>query len=489
MSAAHVVVADDDPRKSSVLSWVLRERGYEVSAVRVGDELIEALRARPADLVLLDANGRVAAVDEALRKLRAEQMGGDVPVIVAGIADAQHAATVLRHGADDWLPKPLQVGELLARVDVLVSARSEIRDVRLALLRREEELQRAQDDIATTRQLVEILNEVTAELTAAEIYRVLARRVARALDLRHCSIVLASAGDSTGTVVATFDDPSITDLQVQIDRYPELLAALRSNRVVLVPDVMQDPMFAGVRELWKREGRTAPVRSVLAIPFALDRRRSGIFFLRTERGERALSAEDSDFAEIVIRAAVAAIRRAQALESTRADNRRLEELATTDALTRLLNRRALLDRLSVEVDRARRFKQQLSLLMVDIDHFKSVNDQHGHLVGDAILREMGTLLNGAVRTVDVVARYGGEEFVLILPETSTEGARVFGERLRERIAEHRFDLGTEPIFHLTCSVGVASFPSPRVASTEDLFARADEALYRAKSGGRNQVCT
>jgi two-component system, cell cycle response regulator len=364
-----------------------------------------------------------------------------------------------------------------------------MRDVRLALLRREEELQRAQDDIATTRQLVEILNEVTAELTAAEIYRVLARRVARALDLRHCSVVLASAGDSTGTVVATYDDPLITDLQVQIDRYPELLAALRSNRVVLVADVMQDPMFSGVRELWKREGRTAPVRSVLAIPFALDRRRSGIFFLRTERGERALSAEDSDFAEIVIRAAVAAIRRAQALESTRADNIRLEELATTDALTRLLNRRALLDRLSVELDRARRFKQQLSLLMVDIDHFKSVNDQHGHLVGDAILRDMGTLLNGAVRTVDVVARYGGEEFVVILPETSTDGAAVFGERLREKIAEHRFDLGTEPIFHLTCSVGVASFPSPRVASTEDLFARADEALYRAKSGGRNQVCT
>jgi len=489
MSAAHVVVADDDPRKSSVLTWVLLERGYQVSAVPVGDALIETLRDGPVDLVLVNANGRAAAVDDVLKRVRAEQQGGDVPVIIAGIADAAHAATVLRNGADDWLGKPMQIGELLARVDVLLSARSEMRDVRLALLRREEELQRAQDDIATTRQLVEILNEVTAELTAAEIYRVLARRVARALDLRHCSVVLASTGDSTGTVVATYDDPSITDLQVQIDRYPELLAALRSNRVVLVADVMQDPMFTGVRELWKREGRTAPVRSVLAIPFALDRRRSGIFFLRTERGERALSAEDSDFAEIVIRAAVAAIRRAQALESTRADNIRLEELATTDALTRLLNRRALLDRLSVELDRARRFKQHLSLLMVDIDHFKSVNDQHGHLVGDAILREMGTLLNGAVRTVDVVARYGGEEFVVILPETSTDGAAVFGERLRERIAEHRFDLGTEPIFHLTCSVGVASFPSPRVASTEDLFARADEALYRAKSGGRNQVCT
>ncbi len=162
-------------------------------------------------------------------------------------------------------------------------------------------------------------------------------------------------------------------------------------------------------------------------------------------------------------------------------------MATTDALTRLLNRRALLERLSVEVDRARRFKQQLSLLMVDLDHFKNINDQYGHLGGDAILRQMGALLNGAVRTIDVVARYGGEEFVLILPETSTDGAAVFGERMREKVSEHQFEV--DHAVHLTCSVGVATFPSSRVASTEDLFARADEALYRAKSGGRNQVCT
>ena len=488
--AAHVIVADDDPVKSSVLSWVLRERGYEVSAVR-NDMLVEVLRTSPADLVLLGggSNGQAAGVSDTLRKIRLDDRTGDIPVIIAGVSDAQHAANVLRIGADDWVSQPLRLADLLARVAALLSARAEMRDIRLRLIRREEELQRAQDDIATSRQLVEILNEVTAELTAAEIYRVLARRVARALDLRHCSIVLASAGDSTGTVVATYDDPAISDLQVRIDRYPELLTALRTNRVVLVPDVLKDPMFKEVRQLWKLEGRTAPVRSVLAIPFTLDRRRSGLFFLRTERGERALSTEDADFAGIVIRAAVAAIRRAQALESTRADNRRLEELATTDSLTRLLNRRALLERLSVEVDRARRFHQHLSLLMVDIDHFKSINDQHGHLVGDAILREMGSVLGGAARTVDVVARYGGEEFVLIVPETALDGAVVFGERLRETVAEHRFDLGSEPIFHLTCSVGVATFPSPRVASPEDLFARADEALYRAKSGGRNQVCS
>jgi diguanylate cyclase (GGDEF)-like protein len=125
--------------------------------------------------------------------------------------------------------------------------------------------------------------------------------------------------------------------------------------------------------------------------------------------------------------------------------------------------------------------------MVDLDHFKAVNDQHGHLGGDAILRQVGTLLAGTIRTIDVVARYGGEEFVLILPETATDGAEVFAERLRETISGHQFDIGGDSNLHLTCSVGVATFPSTRVASTEDLFARADEALYRAKSGGRNQV--
>jgi two-component system cell cycle response regulator len=473
-----------------VLSWVLRDRGYEVTTVTTvtpGDALLTALRARPADLLVLDGSA-AAPTDETVRRVRQDDRLHDVPIIVTDCASSEDAERMLRTGANDWLPRPLVVAELLARVDAQVRLRSEVRRLRDALARKDEELRRVLEDMASTRQLVEILNEVTADLTAAEIYRVLARRVARALDVRHCSIVLGEPGETTGTIVAAFDDPTVTDLQVQIERYPELATALRLGRPVLVGDVLQDPMFADVRELWRNEGRTPPVRSVLVIPFTLDRRRVGLFFLRTERGERVLTDEDASFAEVVIKAAVAAIRRAQALESTRADNRRLEELATTDSLTRLLNRRALLERLSVEVDRARRFHQQLSMLMVDIDHFKAINDQYGHLVGDDVLRQMGTQLSGDVRTVDIVARYGGEEFVLILPETGEEGATVFAERLRERIERHDFELGDGRIFHLTCSVGVATFPSSRVASTEDLFARADEALYRAKSSGRNRVC-
>jgi diguanylate cyclase (GGDEF)-like protein len=214
-----------------------------------------------------------------------------------------------------------------------------------------------------------------------------------------------------------------------------------------------------------------------------------VLFLRTDHTERQLTPDDMEFADVVMRAAVATIRRAQALETTRADNRRLEALATTDPLTRVLNRRALLDRLNAEVDRVRRFNGVLSLLVIDVDHFKPVNDTYGHLAGDSVLRQLGALLDDAVRTVDIVARYGGEEFVMLLPETNREGGILFAERLRDRIASKPFDVGIEKPVHLTVSIGIASFPSPRVTTTEDLFARADEALYRAKSGGRNRVCT
>jgi diguanylate cyclase (GGDEF)-like protein len=243
-----------------------------------------------------------------------------------------------------------------------------------------------------------------------------------------------------------------------------------------------------MRQVWTLERKKIVIQSVAAIPFAIDRWRSGVLFLRTDRDQRRLTNEDIAFAEVAVRAAVAAIRRAQALETTRADNRRLEALATTDPLTRVLNRRALLDRLNAEVDRARRYDSGLTMLLLDVDYFKQINDTAGHLAGDNVLRQLGALLEDAMRKVDVVARYGGEEFVALLPETSADGGVAFAERLRERIEAQEFTVSSERTVHLTVSIGIATFPSARVESTEDLFARADEALYRAKSAGRNRVC-
>ena len=171
-----------------------------------------------------------------------------------------------------------------------------------------------------------------------------------------------------------------------------------------------------------------------------------------------------------------------------ADNARLEQLAQTDPLTQLLNRRALTERINAEMERALRYDSSLSLLMVDLDHFKRINDTYGHLVGDDVLRDFAKLLTATIRTTDVVARYGGEEFLVLLPEADEAGAEHFAERIRAAVEKQEFGARVgHPALKLTASIGVATFPAARIESLEDLLARADAALYRAKADGRNRV--
>jgi two-component system cell cycle response regulator len=194
-----------------------------------------------------------------------------------------------------------------------------------------------------------------------------------------------------------------------------------------------------------------------------------------------------EFAESVIKAAVAVIQRAQALETSRADNARLEALAHTDPLTQTLNRRAMMLRLTAEVDRVRRYDSVVTLLLLDLDHFKKINDTYGHLVGDEVLREVATLLSHAVRSVDVVARYGGEEFALILPGVRSGRAQDLLERFRRVVAATPIHLSGRPRpVSVTISIGVASFPEDGVAAAE-VLACADRRLYDAKEGGRDRV--
>jgi diguanylate cyclase (GGDEF)-like protein len=479
-----VVIAEGQPVVAGALSWLLREQGYAVTAVGDSGELFANIERVVPDVIVVDGDV-VLGDSELLARLRSDARWNDVRVIIAALEDR---TTGLPWGADDFVSKPFRVPELLGRVRTQLRASGQLREARAALRDAATELDRARGDAVNNRRLIDILHEVTGDLTAAEIYGILTSRVAKALGISHCAVVLARAGETVGIVAAAADNSRIHDVEVSLDRYPEIAAALESDHVVLVDDTMTHPLFAELREVWTRERKRIVLQSVAAVPFAIDRTSTGVLFLRTDHGERRLTLDDIEFAEVAIRASVAAIRRAQALETTRADNRRLEALATTDPLTRVLNRRALLDRLNAEVDRARRYDSGLTMLLLDVDYFKQINDTAGHLAGDSVLRQLGALLEDAMRKVDVVARYGGEEFVAILPETSADGGVAFAERLRERIEAQEFNVNHERTVHLTVSIGIATFPSARVESTEDLFARADEALYRAKSAGRNQVC-
>lgn len=162
-------------------------------------------------------------------------------------------------------------------------------------------------------------------------------------------------------------------------------------------------------------------------------------------------------------------------------------MTIVDGLTQIHNKRALFEALEKELMRARRYERDLSLLMFDIDFFKRINDQYGHLAGDHVLRELARIVSERIRREEVFARYGGEEFVILLPETPLPGAAALAESLRARVANHAFVFQGERI-PVTVSIGTALLgENDKVAA--DLIQRADEKLYEAKRGGRNRVCS
>lgn len=168
----------------------------------------------------------------------------------------------------------------------------------------------------------------------------------------------------------------------------------------------------------------------------------------------------------------------------------LHVMATYDSLTGLLNRRAVYERAQSELERASRERQSISLVMLDIDHFKSVNDQHGHLTGDQALRLVAGTIAQNKRSYDWAGRWGGEEFLLVLPQTTMEEAGYIAERMRQSVAVLNFPLANGKYLKLHISLGVSSTDSNRARppTLGELLQQADDALYQAKNQGRNKVC-
>jgi len=469
-----ILVADDDQSLVRTLTWILEKEGYEVVVALGGENLVGALEQQQPNLLLLDIMMPKTDGLQLLQRLKTDDRFRDLPVLMISSMPPEEATVrALGLGAADFIPKPFRVRELVARVK--------------AHLRSAHELGQAREDAQSRAAIVDILQEVTDSLKPDEIYHILARRIARVLQISKCSLVLAKPGDTTGVVVTAYENPMLRNLPVELARYPEIHRALTEGRPVLIEDVATDPLYAEERRRWEREGLTVDTRSAVALPFSMKDQQVGAFFLRTTGEDPPLTSADAQFADTVIRTAVAAIEKAYDFETAVSDKKRLEKLAATDALTGCLNRRALAEALEQELDRARRYNLAITILLADIDRFKEVNDTRGHVTGDSVLRQVGEILLRAARSVDVVARYGGEEFVIVMPETALHGAGIFADRLRRLIANHDFaDVGEEPL-RRTVSIGLAAFPDDRVTGADSFVALADQALYRAKNEGRNLV--
>ncbi|MDR2162222.1 MAG: GGDEF domain-containing protein [Desulfovibrio sp.] len=217
---------------------------------------------------------------------------------------------------------------------------------------------------------------------------------------------------------------------------------------------------------------------LILLPIAAGTQTIGVLLLQTDM-ERNLGRDQNLALE-------AALRHLGLLLKNSRRFRMLQDHADYDVLTRVHSRRHLEQHLHLEMERYHRYKTPLSLIMLDIDHFKRINDSRGHAAGDAVLRETAALIMKTIRTADYCARYGGEEFLLLLPHTDNRKAYSLAERLRSRLAAHTFILDGEPL-NITVSLGVSTLAPVCAKTGETLISEADAALYEAKSHGRNQT--
>jgi diguanylate cyclase (GGDEF)-like protein len=314
---------------------------------------------------------------------------------------------------------------------------------------------------------------VTASLDSEGIYKAIHHAVAQLMPAE--AFVITQFDESRKEIQAVYlIDRSGRVPQINIPANRGLSGrVIASGKSIYIEDTLDATTLGDVVHF----GHPEEVRSALAVPMRLRGKTIGMLSTQSYQ-PRAYTPDDQSLLEMLASYAAIAL-----------DNARLfldiQQLAITDSLTAIYNRRHLFELGRREFYRARRFNRPLSVIMLDVDHFKEINDAFGHAVGDAVLHKLAQLLKSQTREIDIVGRYGGEEFVIVLTETNLQAAREIAERLRKRIFDTFYVAGEEAI-PLTVSMGIASI-SLKTPHFPSIIARADNALYAAKQGGRNRV--
>jgi diguanylate cyclase (GGDEF)-like protein len=304
------------------------------------------------------------------------------------------------------------------------------------------------------RMMVEITRTLSSSLKSDDVLYAIVNTLREVLHVEECSIVRV---DSTGVshVMARSSRPEEGKVDVDLEKYPELKKAYESRKLVFLTN--------------------PKAQALVAVPMVAQDSVLGLIYIRSSKLVAGLSDTSTQFFEVIASTAANAFRNAQLFEE-------VEHRARTDFLTGLPNHRFFQNTLTIELGRAARHNHPLSLLIVDLDFLKEVNDRFGHPSGDIVIRTVAETIRATCRDIDFAARYGGEEFTIILPETALSAAVQVADRIRERIAAHQFvGMG-----NITASVGVSNYPV-NALSKEDLIRVADQALYVAKNGGRNRV--
>jgi diguanylate cyclase (GGDEF)-like protein len=399
-------------------------------------------------------------------------------VLATNLRDLTDAIRLAEKGK--WLPtmkeskqREDEIGELSRSFDRLCAT---VTDLSVAVIDHSRELAWTKGELRLKEALsllFEVTQTISAETELELILRMIPKRVAPALGFEEMAILLFDEHRQEFVVRATFGIPEEAVAGVTFPREDPICGAVAdTGEPLVIPDTVRDSRYSHFKGKHPQDGAFA------CVPMKVPGRLVGMFnVLRPGSG----SITDADLRLLNAIASYTALALVH-LEM----NLRLRDLSITDELTGVSNRRLLLERGAREIERARRTGHALAALMVDLDHFKKINDEFGHLRGDEVLRRVAGTLVSNVRRLDTVARYGGEEFVVLLPDSERAQALMVAEKLRAAVA------GLEITPPLTISIGVAMFPEDAGMTatpddTQALIDAADRALFRAKRSGRNRV--
>ncbi len=331
--------------------------------------------------------------------------------------------------------------------------------------------------------LIDLTNLISSTLKPQEVLYLIVKKLSSIINVTRCSFISISCNKKRyATVISTFEDPKITGMKLNLKKYPEIRKALSSKIPVVIKDALSDPLMEEVRDFIEPIG----IRSIVVVPVIFRDEVIGTLFLRTSKSGHLFTKREIQLCITFANVSANILNNAFIYERLKNEMNKLEKLAITDFLTGIYNIRYFYNRLQEEFSRAVRYGLPLSCIMFDIDHFKKINDTYGHRVGDLVLREFAQLIKKRTRKSDVFARYGGEEFILILPETYIEGAIVKADRLRELVRKYEFKI-LKGQSNITVSIGIACSTDKKIKTEDDLINCADNALFEAKSRGRDQV--
>jgi two-component system cell cycle response regulator len=477
--SGRILVVDDSEITRAILARTLRGAGFEVLEARDGAEgALKALRERPS-VVVTDLEMPTMDGFPLLRLLKADPLSSHIPVLIlTSHGEAASRFWSLRTGADAYLTKDYRPQQLVTTVARLVAASE-------AAVPRAEAA--GPEDNGATLGPLEVLARVARQLDAsllqATLINSLLERGMAAVDFHEASRValeiLGQVVDARCLAVAVAE-PEAATVEVL------LLEPLRQHDVDALRDLVVGSLDAppGHPVLIQVEGPVGDgpsldLEQAVSLQLAV-REAQGILILVPRDRERFSRAASG-----LVHALAGHL--TLVLDNARLSHR-LHEMSTRDGLTRQLNHRAIYERLTEELERARRYRYPLSVILCDMDHFKEVNDTYGHLAGDAVLREGAEVLRASLRAGDLLGRYGGEEFLAVLPQVELDAARAAAERLRIGLEGLPVPLPLVPEVRITASFGVASMDELGAGATSDLLVSlADRRLYEAKAAGRNCV--